>query len=75
MDLKLNKLSKSVLNNREMKEAKGGAPGDSCQCGCCYEGQAGGSSTDANGAANSAKGLHSPCKTKLIVLPEVVILG
>lgn len=75
MKLKLNNLSKSVLNNREMKEVKGGAAGDTCQCGCCYEGEPGGSSTSANAAANAKTGLESPCGTKITVLAEVIIDG
>lgn len=53
MDLKLNKLSKSVLNNREMKETKGGR---CCTCSCAYEGQPGGSSTSNNRQANYGLG-------------------
>lgn len=49
MKLKLNNLSKSVLNNREMKEVKGGR---SCSCSCAYEGKPGGSSTSDNRQAN-----------------------
>ncbi len=61
MNLKLNKLSQSVLNKREMKEAKGGNR-RSCGCGCNYEGR-GGSSTANNGMANyngGKDGLWSP---------------
>ncbi|MCK9346820.1 MAG: TIGR04149 family rSAM-modified RiPP [Bacteroidales bacterium] len=68
---KLNNLEYSSLNEKEMKHVIGGTV---CGCGCCYAGQ-GGSSTDDNGAANYAGGLHSPgCEYEpYIVLEEIVI--
>ena len=56
-----------------MKHVIGGTV---CGCGCCYAGQ-GGSSTDDNGAANFAGGLHSPgCENEpYVVLEEIVIPG
>lgn len=46
--IKLNNLSKNSLDNREMKELKGGR---SCSCSCYYA-NAGGSSTNDNRYAN-----------------------
>jgi natural product precursor len=52
--LKLNQLSKSELEKREMNFLKGGG----CYCGCYYQGQ-GGSQTVDNRNANVAGGLES----------------
>lgn len=57
--IKLNKLVENSLANREMKELKGGDVA-CCGCGCCYEGQPGGSSSNANLAANAKSGYYSP---------------
>ena len=63
--LRLNQLSKDALENREMNYLKGGV---ACSCGCLYSGDQcssgddywGGSSTQANGAANKRAG-SGPC--------------
>ncbi len=48
-----------------MNAVTGGA---TCGCSCCYEGQAGGSSTTDNGIANYEGGLKSGCgEIKFIV--------
>jgi len=67
-NLKLNTIASNNLSEVEMNYLKGGKEGDSCCCGCMYEGQPGGSTTAANDAANEAGGLHSKnC------LPEVIV--
>ncbi len=48
---KLNQLEKKNLSEKEMQNVQGGNE-RVCLCGCKYEGQPGGSSTDANGNAN-----------------------
>ena len=57
--LKLNELSNSDLNEREMVRILGGGEPGCCQCGCNYEGQPGGSSTSSNDSANDAYGYTS----------------
>ena len=57
--LKLNELSNSDLNEREMVRILGGGEPGCCQCGCNYEGQPGGSSTSSNDSANDANGYTS----------------
>lgn len=54
--LKLNKLEKNCISRKEMHYLYGGA---GCGCSCRYAGH-GGSTTDANGNANKARGLYSP---------------
>ena len=49
--LKLNQLSKTELERREMISLKGG----NCQCGCNYSDQ-GGSSSGTNASSNSGSG-------------------
>lgn len=64
--IKLNNLAKNNLDNREMKELKGG---NVCGCGCCYAGS-GGSSTEANGSANNKSNYYSPnCDNQWFVTP------
>lgn len=56
--LKLNKLNKAELENREMNNLLGGGdPGD-CTCGCHYSGTGGSSSCD-NGRENWTNGYSS----------------
>ncbi|MDP3443580.1 MAG: TIGR04149 family rSAM-modified RiPP [Ignavibacteria bacterium] len=55
--LKLNQLSKAVMEDRELINLRGGYT--TCTCGCCYEGN-GGSSTIDNAIANSSAGKRSP---------------
>ena len=58
-DLKLNKIAKNRLTEKEMENTKGGAVVKKlCGCACAYA-NSGGSSTDANRSANAAKGLTS----------------
>jgi len=57
--LKMNLVESSILNEKEMSAVQGGRD---CTCGCLYANN-GGSTTDANGKANSSggpNGLHSP---------------
>ena len=66
--LKLNEISKSELDDREMCRILGGGTAGCCQCGCHYAGQPGGSSYGANGGANNEHGYVSdsgaqPCCT------------
>lgn len=57
--LKLNQLSKAVMEDRELINLRGGYY--ACTCGCCYQGN-GGSSTNDNAIANSSEGKQSyPC--------------
>ena len=66
--LKLNELSKTELNEREMCRILGGA--GACQCGCHYAGTEGGSSSSDNDKANDAKCLTSdPTPTPVIFPP------
>ncbi|MDR2651895.1 MAG: TIGR04149 family rSAM-modified RiPP [Prevotellaceae bacterium] len=55
--IKLNKLAKNTMEEKEMHHIKGGHPG--CSCSCYYEGN-GGSSVNDNGMANYEGGLNSP---------------
>lgn len=61
--LKLNQIGKTELLRQEMNSLKGGNGCDgvivtpSCGCGCAYCNN-GGSSTSANGSANSSYGYH-----------------
>ena len=57
--LKLNQLSESDLNEREMVRILGGGTPGCCQCGCNYAGEPGGSSTSSNSSANDANGYTS----------------
>ena len=57
--LKLNELSNTDLNEREMVRILGGGEPGCCQCGCNYEGQPGGSSSSSNDSANDAQGYTS----------------
>lgn len=60
------KINLNHLSNNEMSHTRGGADIDpvcispNCGCLCCYAGQPGGASMDANCSANHAEGLHSP---------------
>jgi natural product precursor len=56
-NLKLNQLAQQNLSNKEMNAVKGGG---SCCCGCLYQGQPGGSTSNANCLANTDGGLSSP---------------
>lgn len=66
-NLKLNALANQSLSSKEMNAFRGG---NSCGCGCNYEGQPGGSSTCNNASANWDNNLTSPgtgrisCETK-----------
>lgn len=53
--LKLNKLVKEGLQEREMNQLRGGGS-YSCGCGCHYEGKPYGATTRDNIDANAAKG-------------------
>lgn len=53
---KLNTLSAEGLRQKEMNAIVGG---DTCGCGCLYEGQKGGSTTADNMNANGQKGYFS----------------
>ncbi len=55
--LKLNQIENQRLSKKALNNLKGGE-GVYCTCGCNYANQ-GGSSVDANGAANSSSGLRS----------------
>jgi natural product precursor len=55
-ELKLNQLSKTELENREMSAIKGGT---CCGCGCHYDGEPGGSSVDQNMNTNHESGFTS----------------
>jgi natural product precursor len=61
--LKLNRLGKAELENREMDVllGKGSCPTTCGTCGCLYEGTPGGSTTYYNDLANKDGDLHSPC--------------
>ncbi len=64
--LKLNNINLSNLNDYELSTIKGGQLLDSfCACACKYA-QKGGSSTVANGNANSARKLCSPGMKSII---------
>ena len=58
--LKLNKINRSQLNDEQMIKLKGGDSVGVCGCGCCYAGQPGGSSLNANGSENANHGYYSP---------------
>ena len=53
---KLNALSAEGLRQKEMNAIIGG---DTCGCGCLFEGQPGGSATSTNKNANFQKGYFS----------------
>lgn len=55
--LKINQIENQKLSEKALNNLKGGE-GVYCSCGCKYANQ-GGSSVDANGAANSRSGLRS----------------
>lgn len=63
--LKLNSLAKNNLNEKEMSKIKGG--GWTCGCGCHYA-NSGGSSIDANAAANYDGELFSPGGEAVILI-------
>ena len=69
--LKLNELSKTELNEREMCRILGGA--GACQCGCHYEGKPGGSSTASNNSANNADDLTSDPTPTPTPIPEITL--
>lgn len=56
--LKVNRIEKEILSNKEMQHIAGGQQEGMCGCGCMYEGQ-GGSSTMDNGLANAETGAWS----------------
>ncbi len=65
--ISLKKLAENSLDNREMRNLKGG---NVCGCGCCYAGTPGGSSTTDNGNANNKSNYHSPgCPNEIVVTP------
>jgi natural product precursor len=56
-NLKLNVLASQKLSEVEMNQVKGGTSTTTICCGCsCYYANSGGSSTNANGSANSKSG-------------------
>ena len=54
----LSQLAKKELNQRQMSKIKGGG---NCSCGCCYAGEAGGSSSFENRDANCALNTTTLC--------------
>jgi len=64
--LVLNQIAKKELSQRQLGKVKGGRI--SCLCGCCYAGDAGGSSTTNNGDANCSAGKYSTCGFALVVV-------
>lgn len=62
--LKLNQLSEKELKKKELLNLTGGDCGSGhsgCHCGCCYEGQPGGSDSFTNLSANLQYGIVSSC--------------
>lgn len=55
--IKINQIANQKLSEKALNNLKGGEA-VYCSCGCKYANQ-GGSSVDANGAANSRSGLRS----------------
>lgn len=61
LNIKLNELNASELDRNEKQKIRGGDLAlDCCGCGCCYEGDPGGSSSSDNTAENSSNGFYSP---------------
>lgn len=60
--IKLNKIENFQLTNNEKQELRGGESDKPvyCCCGCLYEGQPGGSTTNANLNANYVTGKKTP---------------
>lgn len=54
-NLKLDTLELKCINSKEADMLKGGQHVGGCGCGCKYEGEPGGSTTEANMAANDEK--------------------
>jgi hypothetical protein len=50
--IKFNRTGNFQLTNNETNELRGGDGYKICYCGCCYEDQPGGSTTEANAYAN-----------------------
>ncbi|MDR1056642.1 MAG: TIGR04149 family rSAM-modified RiPP [Prevotellaceae bacterium] len=67
-NMKLNALESQSLNNKEMNAVRGGDAKVKCTCACCYAGQPGGSSTNANSAANAKDGKKSPCESDTTIV-------
>lgn len=60
-NMKLTTINGSALTEQEMSNIRGGKTMVSTHCSCaCRYASSGGSSTSANGNANSARGLSSP---------------
>lgn len=69
LNIKLNELNARELDRTEKQMVKGGEelPLDCCGCGCCYDGEPGGSSSQANMLANHELHWYSPCATEYMV--------
>jgi hypothetical protein len=66
LNINLSDLSGRELSAREKLSLKGGDMqiGDCCLCGCCYEGEPGGSSQWDNMVANYNEGKNSICPSE-----------
>lgn len=63
LNINLSDLSGEELSNREKLSLRGGSVevGKCCTCGCCYEGEPGGSTIQANAMANHEGGMVTLC--------------